>query len=39
MKRYGQIIGVDPQNFQKYKEYHAAVWPEVLKTGPTHLKK
>ncbi|MDP3912540.1 MAG: L-rhamnose mutarotase [Bacteroidota bacterium] len=30
MKRFGQIIGVDPQNFEKYKEYHAAVWPEVL---------
>jgi len=30
MKRFGQIIGVDPQNFQKYKEYHASVWPEVL---------
>ena len=30
MKRFGQIIGVDPQSFQKYKEYHAAVWPEVL---------
>ena len=32
MKRLGQIIGVDPQKFEKYKEYHAAVWPEVLKT-------
>ncbi|NJK96765.1 MAG: L-rhamnose mutarotase, partial [Bacteroidales bacterium] len=31
MKRYGQIIGVDPQQFEKYKAYHAAVWPEVLK--------
>jgi len=30
MKRFGQIIGVNPQNFDKYKEYHAAVWPEVL---------
>ena len=30
MKRFGQIIGVDPQNFERYKEYHAAVWPEVL---------
>jgi L-rhamnose mutarotase len=32
MKRYGQIIGVDPQQFETYKEYHAAVWPDVLKT-------
>ena len=30
MKRFGQIIGVDPQNFEKYKAYHAAVWPEIL---------
>ena len=31
MKRYGQIIGVDPEQFESYKEYHAAVWPDVLK--------
>jgi len=31
MKRFGQIIGVDPQQFEQYKAYHAAVWPEVLK--------
>ena len=31
MKRFGQLIGIDPQNLEKYKEYHAAVWPEVLK--------
>ena len=30
MKRFGQIIGVDPQKFGNYKEYHAAVWPEIL---------
>ena len=30
MKRFGQIIGVDPEQFEKYREYHAAVWPEVL---------
>jgi L-rhamnose mutarotase len=30
MKRYGQIIGVKPEKFESYKEYHAAVWPEVL---------
>ena len=30
MKRFGQRIGVDPQMLDKYKEYHAAVWPEVL---------
>ena len=31
MKRFGQIIGVKPENFEEYKAYHAAVWPEVLK--------
>ena len=30
MRRFGQIIGVDPGQFEKYREYHAAVWPEVL---------
>ena len=30
MKRFGQLIGLDPESFEKYKAYHAAVWPEVL---------
>jgi L-rhamnose mutarotase len=30
MKRCGQIIGVKPEDFERYKQYHAAVWPEVL---------
>jgi L-rhamnose mutarotase len=30
MKRFGQIIGVDPAQFEKYRDYHSAVWPEVL---------
>ena len=30
MRRFGQIIGVDPKQFDKYKTYHAAVWPEIL---------
>jgi L-rhamnose mutarotase len=30
MKRFGQIIGVKPDDFEPYKEYHAAIWPEVL---------
>jgi L-rhamnose mutarotase len=30
MKRYGQSIGVDPQQFEKYKKYHVEVWPEIL---------
>ena len=31
MKRFGQIIGVDPQSFERYRNYHTAVWPDVLK--------
>jgi len=30
MKRFGQLIGLDPQSYERYKKYHAAVWPEVL---------
>jgi len=32
MKRYGQIIGVNPEHFERYRKFHAAVWPEVLET-------
>jgi L-rhamnose mutarotase len=24
------VIGVDPAQFEFYKKYHAAVWPEIL---------
>ncbi len=30
MRRFGQIIGIDPQQLENYKRYHAAVWPEIL---------
>jgi L-rhamnose mutarotase len=30
MKRYGQLIGIKPEHLERYKKYHAAVWPEVL---------
>ena len=30
MKRYGQVIGVKPENFESYVKHHSAVWPEVL---------
>ena len=30
MKRYGMLVGLRPEHFEAYKEYHAAVWPEVL---------
>jgi L-rhamnose mutarotase len=32
MTRYGMVIGLKPETEQKYKEYHAAVWPGVLAT-------
>ena len=30
MKRYGMVIRLKPEEEQRYREYHAAVWPEVL---------
>jgi L-rhamnose mutarotase len=30
MKRFGQIIGVKPDQFELYRKYHAEVWPEIL---------
>lgn len=30
MKRYGMVLKLRPEATEKYKEYHAAVWPEVL---------
>jgi len=32
MKRYGQLLGLKPERYAEYKEYHEAVWPEVLET-------
>lgn len=29
MLRFGQVIGLKPDVLEKYKEYHAAVWPTV----------
>lgn len=31
MKRYGMVIGVNPEKIKEYKKLHAAVWPDVLK--------
>ena len=30
MTRYGMVIGLKPETEEKYKQYHAAVWPDVL---------
>jgi L-rhamnose mutarotase len=32
MQRYAQIIQLRPEAEAAYKEYHQAVWPEVLET-------
>lgn len=32
MKRYGSVIGIPNGDWAEYERYHAAVWPEVLKT-------
>jgi len=32
MTRYGSVIRVKPEAIERYKKYHAAVWPEVLAT-------
>lgn len=32
MKRYGSIIGLNPESITEYKLLHVAVWPDVLAT-------
>lgn len=32
MTRYGMMIGLKPEAEQEYRELHAAVWPEVIRT-------
>lgn len=32
MKRYGSVIGGNPQKIEEYKKLHANVWPGVLET-------
>lgn len=32
LKRYGQVLKLHPEKIDEYVRYHAAVWPEVLKT-------
>lgn len=29
MKRFGQVIRLQPGVLESYKQYHAAIWPEV----------
>ena len=30
MERYGMLLRVRPERFEEYKQYHEAVWPEIL---------
>jgi len=30
MKRYGSVIGLQPEKIEEYTKLHAAVWPGVL---------
>ena len=30
MTRYGSVLRIKPEAIERYKTYHAAVWPEVL---------
>ena len=30
MKRFGQIIGVDPERIDEYAEHHNNIWPEIV---------
>jgi L-rhamnose mutarotase len=32
MRRYGQMIGVKPEQIAAYETLHASVWPDVLAT-------
>ena len=39
MKRYGMVIGIDVEQLDEYKRYHAAVWPEVAQMiRQSHIK-
>ncbi len=29
MRRFGQLIGLGEGNLEKYKKYHAEIWPEI----------
>ena len=31
MKRFGMVLGLNPDKVDEYKKLHAAVWPDVLK--------
>lgn len=30
MRRFGQIIGVDPERIEEYTAHHTNIWPEIV---------
>ena len=32
MQRIAQVVGLQPESVARYKELHASVWPDVLRT-------
>lgn len=30
MTRYGMVLGLKPEEEERYRQYHVAVWPDVL---------
>ena len=36
MKRFGKVIKLKPECLEKYKEYHANLWPEVRERIHAH---
>ena len=28
-RRFGQVIGLDPECIEEYRRYHARIWPEI----------
>ena len=31
MRRFGQVLGIDPARIDEYKRYHASIWPEIAR--------
>lgn len=29
MRRFGQVLGLDPARLDEYRRYHASIWPEI----------
>lgn len=29
MRRFGQVIGIDPSGVERYRSYHQKIWPEI----------